>query len=693
MPRSLLRQAFTLCLITGAGAASAQSVGINLSGAAPAAAAMLDIDATGATPRMGVLIPRMTQAQREAVPVTAADDGLWVFQTNNTSGLYYYEQGFGWKRWGTGAGWALEGNNILDPTAQFLGTLATGTANKSFVLRSVSPATANSEMMILGTGASTAAAAPTTGYVSLSAANGGVPPAERLDVAGAIRVGVAAGANEGAIQYTSIPGDDPNNWHYGHDGTRWRRMENAENVVTSTPTSTPAAPIYARDTMTCQGATGLVMTKPELTTSNAGTPPAIPLNGTTPFITAQDPAVGATPVRAIRTQYLYRSALLQASGMCAGPITSVGFYLIDSEPLSVNPAQQTYVSGTVRIYVTPGAYTFGATMDASGTATLIRDSPFVYRITETPGLILSEGWIDFPVPDNNGNYATWAPGQDIVVDITLNRNSFAGISPRVDVRTDHGYASCRWIYQKRGANTPPTARVTFNTAHPFTHNLRDNPISPNVSPLTEVVFGGTPQMLATARFNANVTSPTVVPRNANFTQYPGGLMVGTQAWANTPGTFKGPGTIRAQNGVYDGNTQLSDHVFDRYYDGVVRPEDAASAADYHMVPLDDLRQTLERDRHLPDMPSRQEWEQAGTPSLGQLQTGLWRTVETQALYITELEKDLSALEAAAFGATTSEAETERLIAEVQRSNRLSDAQKLHLVAALRHRSPAIPTSK
>lgn len=661
MPRSLLRQAFTLCLITGAGAASAQSVGINLSGAAPAAAAMLDIDATGATPRMGVLIPRMTQAQREAVPVTAADDGLWVFQTNNTSGLYYYEQGFGWKRWGTGAGWALEGNNILDPTAQFLGTLATGTANKSFVLRSVSPATANSEMMILGTGASTAAAAPTTGYVSLSAANGGVPPAERLDVAGAIRVGVAAGANEGAIQYTSIPGDDPNNWHYGHDGTRWRRMENAENVVTSTPTSTPAAPIYARDTMVCQGDIGMVMSRSELLGTGFNTT----FDGSTPFFTA-----GTAPQRGMRVQYKYRGADLAAQGLCTGPIRTVSLYFLEGEMLVAPPGIQPYVNAVIRLYtqptVIPDFSTTNFMIDAA------RNS--IYSTGTLTNLLILDGWMEFDIVDMPYNM-----GQDIIMDITVTRGGTAGTSPRLDCNLASGYNSCRWLYS-------PSA-----FANTFTTNLADDNVqNPTVAQGASI---GMSSKLPTVRFNGSITSRTTVPRNANFTQYPGGLMVGTQAWASTPGTFKGPGTIRAQNGVYDGNTQLSDHVFDRYYDGVVRPEDAASAADYRMVPLDDLRQTLERDRHLPDMPSRQEWEQAGTPSLGQLQTGLWRTVETQALYITELEKDLSALESAAFGASTSAAETERLIAEVQRSNRLSDAQKLHLVAALRHRSPAIPTSK
>lgn len=63
----------------------AQGVGINTTGAAADASAMLDVSST----TQGFLLPRMTAAQRTAISSPAA--GLLVFQTDGTSGLYYYD--------------------------------------------------------------------------------------------------------------------------------------------------------------------------------------------------------------------------------------------------------------------------------------------------------------------------------------------------------------------------------------------------------------------------------------------------------------------------------------------------------------------------------------------------------------------------------------------------------------------------
>ena len=162
-------------------------------------------------------------------------------------------------------------------------------------------------------------------------------------------------------------------------------------------------------------------------------------------------------------------------------------------------------------------------------------------------------------------------------------------------------------------------------------------------------------------------------------------------WAD--GAYKGPGTIRASLAVYDGNTALSDHVFDKYFDGDVVPEDVKSAEGYAYIGLPALKGYLEEERHLPNMPSREEWESHGSPSLGQLQTGLWESVETQALYITQLENDLSALESIAFGKLKDADEITRLIGDVKNSRRLTEAQKLHLTNALQARLNAHTETK
>jgi hypothetical protein len=99
-------------------------VGINTGGAAEASAA-LEVRATD----KGVLVPRLTQAQRDAVAAPAT--GLLVYQTDNTPGFYYYN-GTAWAPiGGTPAtpGWALDGNAAT--ATDFAGT----TSNQPFRLR------------------------------------------------------------------------------------------------------------------------------------------------------------------------------------------------------------------------------------------------------------------------------------------------------------------------------------------------------------------------------------------------------------------------------------------------------------------------------------------------------------------------------------------------------------------------------
>jgi len=59
-------------------------VGINSNGSSPDASSMLDVKSTD----KGMLIPRMTQSQRNAI--TPAAVGLLVFQTDAPAGFYYY---------------------------------------------------------------------------------------------------------------------------------------------------------------------------------------------------------------------------------------------------------------------------------------------------------------------------------------------------------------------------------------------------------------------------------------------------------------------------------------------------------------------------------------------------------------------------------------------------------------------------
>lgn len=83
----------------------------------PHASSALDITSTNS----GILIPRMTFAQRNAI--TSPATGLMVFQTDNTPGFYYFEGT--WKPFAGNSKWTAAGNDIYNANS---GNVGVGTA-------------------------------------------------------------------------------------------------------------------------------------------------------------------------------------------------------------------------------------------------------------------------------------------------------------------------------------------------------------------------------------------------------------------------------------------------------------------------------------------------------------------------------------------------------------------------------------
>jgi len=81
-------------------------VAINTDSSLPDASAMLDVKATG----LGLLVPRMTLANRPATPAT----GLMIYQTDSDPGYYYYD-GVAWQKIGGGGDqfWMPNGSDIF----------------------------------------------------------------------------------------------------------------------------------------------------------------------------------------------------------------------------------------------------------------------------------------------------------------------------------------------------------------------------------------------------------------------------------------------------------------------------------------------------------------------------------------------------------------------------------------------------
>lgn len=93
--------------------AFAQNTGISDIVITPDASAVLDVYST----TRGMLVPRMTQAQRMAIASPAA--GLLVYQTDGASGFYYFNSLI-WTTFSASAGWLPGGNNVI--STQTLGT-------------------------------------------------------------------------------------------------------------------------------------------------------------------------------------------------------------------------------------------------------------------------------------------------------------------------------------------------------------------------------------------------------------------------------------------------------------------------------------------------------------------------------------------------------------------------------------------
>ena len=102
-------------LLMFAATSMAQNVGINTDGSAPHSSAMLDVKSTSG----GILIPRMTEAQRDAINSPAT--GLLVYQTTSPAGFYYFD-GSSWELIGGSAGSETDPVFTASPAQGITGT-------------------------------------------------------------------------------------------------------------------------------------------------------------------------------------------------------------------------------------------------------------------------------------------------------------------------------------------------------------------------------------------------------------------------------------------------------------------------------------------------------------------------------------------------------------------------------------------
>lgn len=107
--------------------AFAQGVYIGADGSgSPSASAILDLDVSDLDEKKGLLIPRMTEGERDEI--TSPATSLLIYQTNGDKGYYYYD-GSSWETFGddggggSGTGWTLSGNTVTGGGDAYFGTV------------------------------------------------------------------------------------------------------------------------------------------------------------------------------------------------------------------------------------------------------------------------------------------------------------------------------------------------------------------------------------------------------------------------------------------------------------------------------------------------------------------------------------------------------------------------------------------
>ncbi|MDA3819019.1 MAG: hypothetical protein PF590_00885, partial [Candidatus Delongbacteria bacterium] len=172
-----------------------QGVAINTDGSNADASAMLDVKSTSA----GMLIPRMTMAQRDAIGSPAT--GLLIFQTDNTPGYYYNSGTPASPDWimlfDSDKGWSLTGNAGTTAGTNFLGT----TDTLDLVIK-----TNNTEYMRIN-----GVADAYEGFVGINNS----APLQTLDIKGDVHIGGSTSDYDGQSEFMKIWTQGGHYWTLG----------------------------------------------------------------------------------------------------------------------------------------------------------------------------------------------------------------------------------------------------------------------------------------------------------------------------------------------------------------------------------------------------------------------------------------------------------------------------------------------
>ena len=630
----------------------------------------------------GFLAPRFLSTARPTVG--APENSLLYYQTDSNAvtgqgrGYYYWDNTIPlWVRASMGPGWRVGGNAGTTPATDFIGT------------------TNNVAMRIKTNGVDRINLNPSPGYqVQVGAILGAT---DQFEVNGAMRVystnppllpgapGSSSDATpvEGAIRYNSTTGAHEGYVNNPLGGGQiqyvgWYQLENA--FKTRVKQRHPSAP-----TTVCTYPPGAGGPWVVPSGGTAGTWPLIDVNGVT-----ANPSTGATTETPYSTfwedgrhQYLYLSSDLQGLNVCENTdIKGVAFQTTGAgAPIGIRNAHVKMKN------------------ESTGSLTNFINSGLVncadIAVYPNPPMVVVAGWNAHQF--GAGTPWQWlGPGNNMLVEFCFDNQDWTFNNAVYYEPT--AYNAMYGLYCDAcgsptggtfcyypGPCPTPTPNTTPGTVWPAPNGPSSTTSGVlcigwgwngfggggcNWTSTTSLLtcdgtfqYQGTQSAAALRpllKFDAQTTGTGVQYLNNNYMVTSGdGLMIGDYAaWANSAlysgcGTFgnsatgyqfKGPGTISARSSVWGGTVLLSDHVFDNYYDGKIKPEDAKQAKGYRHYPMKEMASYIEQERHLPTIAGREEWKKEGLFSVDQLTNQLWVTVETQSLYIKELNDRMNALQ-------------------------------------------------
>lgn len=584
------------CLVLSVAMGQTNNVAINRDGAAPHPHGILDVQGT----TKGVLIPRMIDTERDAIAAPA--QGLTVYVTAPTAeeGFWFYDNAM-WNRIMPGRQWGLTGNASTAPGVlpgqNYLGT--SDAVDLRFGTINVERAHLDQQ-----------------GDFGVGVA----APVEKLDLLGAIKqTGTEATNTVGTIRYHTYNqpanGVAPAITYSQHEGnidgtaTGWVKLENDYNEIKGAGYTAAGSPIVC-------GAGSV-----DLGVANA--------QSATPTVSPW--TINNAAASRYRHQYLFRAQDLNVElnqlngnplvtqGLCAGAqISSIAFNVVVAGGTKPGP-----LAVTIKHSLSTSLTGFDNTVDPAERCIAPGGTqPF------PSGAI---GWktYTFLTP------FVWDGIRGIVIDVQAAVGAGALVIPTVQTRSGLSYNA---TYSSWGAACAITGACGGTLSGCGTNGSA-----------TE-----RPVIRFTVANNGVSTAPVATVANGDYVHYSGGLLVEGAPQPPPPPAnwsqqiapyyaFRGPGTIAAQGGVYDDTILLSDHVFDRHFDGQVMPSDATRYGGQRNLSVPEMAAYTEENRHLPTMKGRAEWQAHGGFGLGDITNQLWVTTETQAVYLLELNKRMDGL--------------------------------------------------